>query len=116
MQDGKSTSATVVAAYAIYCGLFSTSEASLRMFAEKRFPSGYRGIIRASQRRYCLPGVVANVLLHELYDRYIDYVGRLMANPPYVPHLQQMKLNYIALTSVPLFNLNKLVKLRQQCH
>ncbi|XP_062509275.1 cyclin-G-associated kinase-like isoform X2 [Corticium candelabrum] len=88
-EDGKSTSATVVAAYAIYCGLFSTSEASLRMFAEKRFPSGYRGIIRASQRRY------------------IDYVGRLMANPPYVPHLQQMKLNYIALTSVPLFNLNK---------
>ena len=50
-QDGKATSATIVAAYLIYCGLFSSSEAALRFFADRRFPNGYRGIVRPSQRR-----------------------------------------------------------------
>jgi cyclin G-associated kinase len=88
-EDGKSCSATVVSAYSIYCGLFSTSEAALRLFAEKRYPSGYRGIIRASQRRY------------------VDYVGQLVASPPYVPHTKKMKMSFITLTTIPMFNMNK---------
>ena len=39
--------------------------------------------------------------------RYVDYVGQLVASPPFVPHMQKMKLSFITLTTIPMFNLNK---------
>ncbi|XP_060594466.1 cyclin-G-associated kinase-like [Ruditapes philippinarum] len=80
--DGKATSATVAAAFLVFCRLFDGPQQALTMFATKRCPPD----VMPSQRRY------------------IEYLSEMVSEDPYKPHTKALILNSITLAPVPLFN------------
>ncbi|XP_071477251.1 cyclin-G-associated kinase-like [Diadema antillarum] len=88
-QDGKASTATVVAAFFTFCRLFGTVDTSLYMFTVKRGPPG----ITPSQKRY------------------MEYIcGMLSPEKPLVPHQRVLLMKTLRLTPVPLYN-----KMRSGC-
>lgn len=80
--DGKSSSATVAAAFLVFCRLFDGPQQALAMFSKKRSTPE----VTSSQRRY------------------IEYISEMVADEPYRPHTKAVIINSITMVPVPLFN------------
>ncbi|XP_045160118.2 cyclin-G-associated kinase-like [Mercenaria mercenaria] len=80
--DGKASSATVAAAFLVFCRLFDGPQQALTMFSTKR----------------CSPDVTPS------QRRYIEYLSEMVSDDPYKPHTKSLILNSITLAPVPLFN------------
>ncbi|VUZ50265.1 unnamed protein product [Hymenolepis diminuta] len=80
--DGRQLSAVFVCSLLCFCGVFSDAASAARFFASKR----------SSPR------------LTPAQLRYIDYVAKLVAVPPYIPHNKPIKLLSIVMAPIPSFN------------
>ncbi|KAL4236400.1 hypothetical protein ACF0H5_004785 [Mactra antiquata] len=80
--DGKASSATVAAAFLVFCQLLDGPQQALTMFSNKR----------------CAPDVTPS------QRRYIEYLSEMVGDEPYHPHTKSIILNSITLSPVPLFN------------
>ncbi|XP_071954389.1 cyclin-G-associated kinase-like isoform X1 [Antedon mediterranea] len=81
-QDGKASSATVIASFFAFCRMFRSIDASLYMFQVKRGPPA----VTPSQKRY------------------MEYVCSMLADEPVMPNPHTVRLKKVVLTPVPLYN------------
>ncbi|VDO03637.1 unnamed protein product [Rodentolepis nana] len=80
--DGRQLSAVFVCSLLCFCGAFSDASSAARFFNSKR----------SSSR------------LTPAQLRYIDYVAKLVAVPPHIPHNKPVKLLSILIAPIPSFN------------
>ncbi|KAK3612698.1 hypothetical protein CHS0354_042224, partial [Potamilus streckersoni] len=80
--DGKAASATVVSAFLVFCHLFESPQQAIHMFSSRRCSTG----VLTSQRRY------------------IEYISKIVADSPMIPHSRAVLIKNIILSPVPLFN------------
>ncbi|KAK7502233.1 hypothetical protein BaRGS_00006597 [Batillaria attramentaria] len=80
--DGKANSATVVGAFLVFCRLVDNASAAMHIFSARR---GQPGIVPSQKR-------------------YVDYIAKMVADSPTLPHQRPVLIKCITLSPVPLFN------------
>uniref|UniRef100_A0A5K3F440 Cyclin-G-associated kinase n=2 Tax=Mesocestoides corti TaxID=53468 RepID=A0A5K3F440_MESCO len=80
--DGRQLSAVLVCCLLCFCRVFSEASSAVKFFISKRGP----------------------VHLTPAQMRYIDYVAKLVAVPPHLPHNHPIGLLSIILSPIPTFN------------